>query len=212
MKSKVIITIGRQFLSGGSNIGKLLAQELELKYYDKKIVDGTAEANEFSAKAVEEHEEKPVNPLWCVPGGVSAYNYVSDPELVYPIGMRVAQAQFDFIEEEAQKGGCVFVGRCSNYVLRDNPHAFHVFIKSSDEFRTKKAMDHYKIGKKEAEKLLKRADKNRAAYYRYYTEWEWGNMKYYDLIIDSTKISDEEAVKVIEAYMEAFFKGKKKNG
>ena len=210
MKDKINITIGRQFLSGGSEIGKLLADHLGLHYYDKKIVDGTAAESNLTATAVEEHEEQPINPLWCIPGG-SSYQYVSDPELLYPIGMRVAKAQFDFIEEEAKKGGCIFIGRCSNYVLRNDPNAFHVFIKSSDEYRIKKAMDHYKIDENEARKLLKKADKNRAAYYRYYTEWEWGNMKYYDLIIDSSEISSEDAVKVIEAYMEAFYNFKEKN-
>ena len=210
MKDKINITIGRQFLSGGSEIGKLLAEHLGLHYYDKKIVDGTAAGNNLTTTAVEEHEEQPINPLWCIPGG-SFYQYVSDPELLYPIGMRVAQAQFDFIEEEAKKGGCIFIGRCSNYVLRNDPNAFHVFIKSSDEYRIKRATEHYNIDENEARKLLKKADKNRAAYYRYYTEWEWGNMKYYDLIIDSSEISSEDAVKVIEAYMEAFYNFKEKN-
>lgn len=206
MKNKINITIGRQFLSGGSEIGRILAEDLDLHYYDKKIVDGAADEHNLSTSAVEENEEKPINPLWCIPGG-SSYQYVSDPELIYPIGMRVAQAQFNFIEEEAKKGGCIFIGRCSNYVLRNDPNAFHVFIKSSEEYRIKRAMEHYGIEKNEAKKLLKKADKNRAAYYRYYTEWEWGNMKYYDLIIDSSKISEKDAVKVIEAYAKAFFKG-----
>ena len=208
-KSKVNITIGRQFLSGGSEIGKILADRLGLHYYDKKIVTGTAEEHNLSEAAIEDHEEQPINPLWCIPGG-SSYQYVSDPELIYPIGMRVAQAQFNFIEEEAKKGGCVFIGRCSNYVLRNDPNAFHVFIKSSDRYRIDKAMAHYNIEENEAKKLLKKADKNRSAYYRYYTEWEWGNMKYYDLIIDSSEVSSEDAVNVIEAYMEAFFRGKNK--
>mgnify|MGYP002570477319 FL=1 len=206
MNRKVNITIGRQFQSGGSEIGKLLAESLDLNYYDKKIVDGTAAGYNLSTAAVEEHEEKPVNPLWYIPGG-SSYQYVSDPELIYPIGMRVAQAQFDFIEEEAKKGGCVFVGRCSNYVLRKDPNAFHVFIKADEKIRIKKAMNHYGIAENEAKKLIRKADKNRAAYYRYYTEWEWKDMQHYDLIIDSGKISSADAVKVIEAYMDAFFKG-----
>ena len=210
MKDKINITIGRQFLSGGSEIGKLLANHLGLHYYDKKIVDGTAAENNLTTTAVEEHDKQQINHLLCIPGG-SSYQYVSDPELLYPIGMRVAQAQFDFIEEEAKKGGCIFIGRCSNYVLRNDPNAFHVFIKSSDEYRIKKAMDHYKIDENEARKLLKKADKNRAAYYRYYTEWEWGKMKYYYLTIDSSEMSSEDAVKVIEAYMEAFYNFKEKN-
>lgn len=201
-----IITIGREFCSGGAETGKKVAEYFGVPYYDKVIIDKTAEMLNFSQKVVADNDEKSEG-FWYSFNGYQ-YNsdmYLGDPSLILPIGVQIADAQFDVIKELADKGPCVIIGRCSNVILADRPDAAHIFIKASRDSRIRRAERLYGLNDPDAEKLIKQTDKVRSSYYAKHTGEKWGSSKNYDLIIDASDMETDAVAKVIEEYIKAKF-------
>lgn len=196
----MIITIGREHGSGGHEIARALAEELGYACYDKEIVDHAAEASHFSREVMDSFDEKRVSP-YVVP----VPNFVGMGES-FRLNMQVAAAQFEAIRSLAEQGNSIFVGRCADYVLRNREDLLRVFIQAGEESRTKEMMKRRNLTEEQARKLIRQVDKDRASYYRYYTDQDWGEREYYDLCINSDKVGVQGAVTIIKACLDAMEK------
>lgn len=209
MDNGIIVTIGRQFCSGGAEIGKKLAEKLSIPYYDKEIIDSTAELLKINQTLVAKHDEKPTS-VWDMPGfqyGIAGYS--ADPSFMLPLSIRIAEAQFETIRDFARNGSCVIIGRCADYVLRNNKSALHVFIRANIEKRVERAIRLYKLDKQDATKLIKKTDKIRSNYYSSHTHSEWGTSDNYTLILDSGVLGIDGCVDTIAKASQAIMEKKK---
>lgn len=193
----MIITLGRQHGSNGHDIARALAAELGYSCYDKEIVDHAAECSGFSKQVCDSYDEKRVS-TYIVP----APHYLGMNE-GFRLNMRVVSAQFEAIRTLADRGDGIFVGRCADYILRGRKDLVRVFIMAGLDFRINTVMERKSISQEQARKLVKEVDKDRASYYRYYTDQLWGECENYDLCIDSGRVGVSGAVKVIESYIAA---------
>ena len=192
----MIITIGREHGSGGHEIARALGEALGYACYDKEIVDRAAENSHFSREVLDSFDEKRVSP-YVIP----APNYVGMGES-FRLNMQVASAQFDAIRELAEKGNAIFVGRCADYVLRSREGVLRVFVQAGEESRIREMMSRREMTEEQARKLIRQVDKDRASYYRYYTDQIWGERENYDLIINSDRLGYEGAVQLIKGAVE----------
>ena len=193
----MIITIGREHGSNGHDIARALAEQLGYACYDKEIVDTAAENSEFSREILNSYDEKRVSP-YIVP--VPHYLGLNES---FRLNMQVASAQFDAIRSLADKGDCIFVGRCADYVLRERDDVVRVFIMADEDFRIRTIMERKSLSEGEAKKLIRQVDMDRASYYRYYTDQIWGERENFDLLLNSARLGVDGCVKVIRAYMDA---------
>ena len=196
----MILTIGRQHGSNGHDIARALSAELGIPCYDKEIVDHAAENSNFSRAIFESYDEKRVS-AYIVP----TPHYIGMNES-FRLNMQIASAQFDAIRKLADEGDAIFVGRCADYVLRNREDLVRVFILADVPFRIRTLMQRKGIGEDAAKKLLKEVDKDRASYYKYYTDQIWGESEYYDLCLNSARLGVDGAVRVIRSYIDVLKK------
>ena len=187
----MIITIGRQHGSGGHDIARAVASRLGIPCYDKEIVDETASSSNFSREVVNSFDEKRVSA------------FVAQEPHIFPFGegynlnMQIAAAQFEAIRSVAERGDAVFVGRCADYVLRGRDDILRVFVMGETSKRIRTVMSRYSIDEDRAKKLIREVDRDRASYYRYYTDRIWGEASNYDLCINGATLGVERAAEVI---------------
>ncbi len=193
----MIITIGREHGSNGHDIARALAKELGYTCFDKEIVDTAAENSNFSREILNSYDEKRVSP-YIVP--VPHYLGLNES---FRLNMQVASAQFDAIRTLAEQDNCIFVGRCADYVLRQRENLLRVFIMADEDFRIKTMMARQRLSEDQAKKLIRQVDKDRASYYRYYTDQIWGERENFDLLINSAKVGVDGAVQLIKCYLES---------
>lgn len=191
----MIITLGRQHGSNGHDIARMLASELNMKCYDKEIVDEAAANSHFSKEIFDSYDEKRVS-AYIIP----TPHYVGMNE-GFRLNMQVAAAQFDAMRSLADKGNCIFVGRCADYVLRNRKDVLRVFVMGDMNSRVKTIMHRKGLNEDQAKKLIKEVDKDRASYYKYYTDQIWGESENYDLCIDSSRIGVKGSVEVIKTFL-----------
>lgn len=198
MKHPVIITIARQFGSGGHEIGRRLAEHLGIPCYDKELLTHAAEESGLSKDVLEYFDEKPTSSLlYTLSTGAYAMNETGLINYSLPVNQQVFQAQFDAIRSLSEKGACVIVGRCADYVLQKYPYLVTVFIHANLEDRTKRVAEHDGLTVAEAKSRVTRSDKKRANYYNFYSGKKWGTANCYDLCINTSAISYPNAVKLI---------------
>ena len=195
---KNIVTISREYGSGGRQVGSLLAKELGIPFYDKDIIQMAAEKSGLSAGFIEKSDESIPNTFlhnlnYSAYSGYDAVSYYDTP-----ITDRVFLAQSDVIKELASQGSCIIVGRCAHYILRNEPGLVSVFIRSKLEDRVRHAVEHYDLPPHNAIDSIKRIDKKRINYYKYYTSRQWGSIEYYDLVINTSYTGIFGAVAVIK--------------
>lgn len=200
---KSIVTISRQYGSGGKYIGEKLAKTLNGKYYDKEILNVAAEESGIAKELFEQHDEKPnTSLLFSMVSGVRSGD-ISAMQIDLPLNHKIFLAQFDAIKNIAEKdGNHVFVGRCADYVLRKNPNTFRVFIYADLDTKVERIVKHFNIDKKQARNVLLKKDRERNSYYNYFTGMEWGDKSNYDLCINTSKISYDKAVELIKSAIE----------
>ena len=202
MATNLVITIGRQFGSGGRKVGKLLAEKLDIPYYDKELLAEAAKDSGICQEIFENHDEKPTRSLlFSLVTGIQMHG---DPGSMYmdmPLNHKIFLAQFDAIRRIASEGPCVIVGRCADYVLRDKPNAVSVFVKADIRQRVERAVSLYGVDPAKAEETVRKADKQRASYYNYYATATWGDVNNYDLCVDTGKLGIEGTVELIEQYL-----------
>ncbi len=203
MITKSIITVGRQYGSGGRYVAKLLAERLEIPYYDKELLAEVAKDSGIGKDLLEEHDEKNTrNFLFSMMSGSQPFADSGAMYMDMPLNHRIFLAQFDTIRRIAGEGPCVIVGRCADYVLRDEPHVLNVFIKASQEERIRRVVKYYGVDPLKAEEKLRKADKQRASYYNYYATNTWGDVNNYDLCVDTGTLGIEGSVELIAKCVE----------
>ena len=193
----MIITIGRQHGSGGHDIARALAEKLGVACYDKEIVDEAASRSRLCREVVDSFDEKRVASFAA---GEARFFL---PQGGFSLNMQAASAQFEAIRSLAEKGDAVFVGRCADYVLRARDDLLRVFIMGALPQRIETVRARYALDEERAKKLIREVDKDRASFYRYYTDQIWGEAGNYDLCIDSGPIGVEGAVSVIISCLRA---------
>ena len=188
MKNR-IVTISREFGSGGRTIGKLVAQKLGIPCYDAEIIQKIAQESGFSEGYIREAGE-------YTPGGVldnlfsnRAYGPTNEDYLW--------NIQYNLITELAQKEACVIVGRCADYILRDTADCLKVFIHADMDFRAKRIVEVYGERENSPEQRIKDKDKRRAAYHRFYTNRKWGQSQNYHITLDSGVLGLERCAEII---------------
>lgn len=198
MEKKTIITIGRQFGSGGHEIGAKLAEKLGIKFYDKDLIKIMAKKSGLCEKVLESYDEKPMNSL--------LYSIVMDvyPSVMYSgptIDQQIYQACYDAIRHVAEEGSCVIVGRCADYILRDQEGLFSLFVHASEEFRKTRIKEEYKVTDGKAQEMMMKTDKKRSSYYNFQSEKKWGVAASYDLCIDSSILGIDRTVDLLLDYL-----------
>ena len=181
--SRDIITISREFGSGGRTVGKLVAKQLGVPYYDKELVKQVALKTGFNEKYIEQvgedsREKSWLGHLFSASGMPGVMNGLSADDFLWTI-------QYQVILDLAEQGPCVIVGRCSDYILRDRPDAFHVFVHAAIPARAERIVRLYGESENSPEKRLEDKDKRRRLHYKHYTGREWGRSQNYHLCLDS---------------------------
>lgn len=201
----MVITIGREFGSGGKYIGERLAQDLNLKLYDKEILNKVSEEAGIDLNLLEEVDEKQEQSFWYT-FAMSLYSSADSITSLteFPSNERVFIEQAKVIEDLANTEDCIIIGRCSNIILNDRKDVLNIFIYSSDlDFKINRKMQYGDISdRNEVSKLIQRTDNERANYYNYFSNKKWGDREGYDLMIDTSKIGVNNAVELIKKYLE----------
>ena len=199
-----IYTIGREFGSGGREVGEKLAAKLGIKLYDKELLQQAAKDSGFCEEIFENHDEKPTNSFLysLVMDTYSVSGYSAAPFLDMPINHKVFLAQFETIKKIAEKESCVIVGRCADYALSDNPDCINVFIHADLDVRIKNVSRNLNITENKARDIINKTDKQRASYYNYYTSKKWGDSKSYNLSLDAGKLGTDNCVEMILKFRE----------
>jgi CMP/dCMP kinase len=199
-----IITISRQYGSGGREIGAKLAEKLGILFYDKEIITRAAKESGFSEQAFENAEKKASNSLlYSIVMGMGAYGSQDIGFTHLSLDDQLYLAQSNVIRKLAQEGSCVIVGRCADYILRDFPNVVHVFLWADMEFRKKRVISEYDIKENKAEEEIIKTDKRRANYYNYHADEKWGRADNYHLSIKSNYVGIDATVECILHYLES---------
>ena len=198
---KRIITISREFGSGGRLIGRRLAEKMDVPYYDKELLDRIAEESGFCKDMMEDAEKKAKNSfLYSL---ISAMGTAEAGPESLSLNERFFLAQFDTIRKIADEGSCVIVGRCADYILRQYPRCYNVFIHAPLEDRIERIISRSQgMTRKEAIELAEKKNKLRASYYNFYTDKGWGVASSYDLSIDSSILGSEETAIFIRDFIQ----------
>lgn len=201
MNQKTVITIGRQFGSGGREIGRKLAEQLGVPFYDKQLLVQAAKDSGIAQEVLENYDEAPTNSLlYSLSMGAYSMGNMGAASFNLPMNHKVFLAQFDTIKRLADQGGCVIVGRCADYALMKHPHRVSVFVYADIKKRVDRVAKYDNISPKEAEERLMKADKKRASYYNFFSSKKWGAAESYHLCLDSGVIGVDNAVKLILDY------------
>ncbi len=197
MNENFIITIGRQFGSGGREIGIRLSQLMNIGYYDKELMQEAAKESGIDTRFFEQADETTPRSFYHAMLGLSSFNYGNTlcNETIFKL-------QADVIQNIARKQSCVIVGRCADYILRDNPRCISVFIHASMNDRIARIKKYTLLSEKEAEEKAIKTDKRRASYYNFYSDKEWGVSSSYDLSINSSILGVEETALLIKSFVE----------
>ena len=192
---KKIITISREFGSGGRTIGRMVAEALDIPFYDKELVEQIALESGFAPKFVEEHGEhspgKNMLSYMFAPQGVpGVMNGMSTADFLWNI-------QCSVILQIADKGPCVIVGRNADYILKDRDDALHVYIHADMDYRTDRIVRLYGESEKSPEVRLQEKDKRRRVNYQHYSGREWGQAQNYDICLNSSTLGIEQCVALI---------------
>ena len=187
LDKQVIITIAREYGSGGRYVGRMIADKLGIKFYDKDFIERVAQETGLSEAYIEHNEQKRGSLAGLNNGYYSGLNNADELYL----------KEAELIKEVADKESCVIIGRCADFVLQDRENVIKVFIFSSKEDKIKRATEIYGLDKNKAEKEIKRIDKLRANHYKYYTEKEWSDHSNYDICMNSDTLGVEKSADLI---------------
>ena len=191
---RIVITISREYGSGGRLIAKQLSEKLGITFYDKQLIAEVAKKTGFSENFIRDTEhQRPTNSFLF-----DLYTTVATPSV--PDQVFIAQAKV--IKEAAAKESCVIVGRCADYILRDEPNVLRVFVHAPLDQRIRRAREEYGAAEDNLESYVIRQDKARASYHNYFAAGRWGQSREYDLCVNS-RIGIDASVQVIQAAAKA---------
>ena len=201
----MVITICREYGSGGKYIGERLAQELNMKLYDKEILSRVSEESGIDLNILEQVDEKQEQSFWYT----FATSLYETADSIDPMNQKLPSNEKLFIEQArvienlADKEDCIIIGRCSNIILKNKPNVFNIFIYSSNlEFKIQRKIKYSNIkDRNEVEELINKTDLEREKYYNYFAGKKWGDREDYDIMIDTSKIGIDNTVELIKTYL-----------
>lgn len=203
MDNKIILTIGRQFGSGGREIGQKLAEALGIAYYDKELMAIAARESGLCEEVFEKADEQASSGLsYAFTMGFSSYMGMFAPYTDILSNDGLFKLQSDAIRTLAENESCVLVGRCADYILRDNPNCLSFFIHNTMENRIQRIIESQAITVENAKDLMTKTDKSRAAYYNYYTNKIWGMASSYNFSIDASTLGVDETVAFMKSFVD----------
>lgn len=207
MDKKVIITIARQYGSGGKTIGKMLSKEMDIPCYDRDIIRLASEDSGIHERLFGLVDEVRPRSLKDI---LTSKTY--DPNLIPPESTEFTSKdnlfnyQAKIIKELADKGSCIFIGRCADNILCDYDNVVRVFIHADEDYCFQQAKERNSMSDSELRTYIRKIDKHRADFYKYYTGHEWNNAKNYDLSLNTSKLGFEKCVEVIKEYVNIYCK------
>lgn len=194
-----VITITRQYGSGGREVGQKLADAMGVEFYDNKLLEVAAGNSGIHKSHFEENDEKRSNSfLYLLSTTYGQGGVPFDDALFF--------AQLEAIRKIASEQSCVIIGRCADYALRDFTKVLNVFISAPLDLRVKRAIEVYDIAEKHAEDYVKRIDKQRTSYYNYYTDKRWGQPQNYQICLDSSALGIDGTVAMLKQFADEFYK------
>jgi cytidylate kinase len=197
-----VITISRQYGSGGREVGQKLAAHYDIPFYDNELITRAAKESGFAEEAFAKAEDKATNSLlYSLAMGINVYGNQDFGFSGLSLDDRIFLAQSDVIRKVAQDGPCVIVGRCADYVLKERADVFNIFVQAALDFRLKRVVDEYGESEKKAGEIILKNDKRRSNYYNYHVGEKWTNLTNYDMVIRSDLMGIDKAVESICAYL-----------
>lgn len=192
MEKQLIISIGREFGSGGHEIAEKLAEKFSLKLYDKNLLQHIAEERNVDSKDFEKYDEVPRN-MWFSRTVKGLSNSMEE---------NIANMQFDYLKKMAKKGeSFVVVGRCAETILRDQPGLISIFVLGDKQQKIERVMHLYDMSAEEAEFFIYRQDRKRKDYHNYYCKGKWGDSRNYDISVNSSKLGEDVTVDILVDYI-----------
>lgn len=195
-----VITIGREFGTGGHEVGVELAKQLGIPFYDKELLEKAAKESGLCEEIFEAQDEKSTGSFLfsLVMDTYSTNNYASNLFTDMPLNQKIFLAQFDAIKTIAKEGPCVIIGRCADYALENEPNVLTVFLRANIEDRIRRTAALYDLKPNKARDKINKVDKSRASYYNYYTSKKWGAAESYDLVIDTAAFGIQGTIDLIK--------------
>lgn len=197
MDKRIIIAISREYGSGGRRLGLKLSEMLGIPFYDNELINKAAEESGYSKELFEKADKGATNPLMYSISRIGTSTAVNGA----PLNDKLFAIQSDVIKDIAQKGSCVIVGRCAQYVLQDDLDCTSVFVYSDVKHRVKRAIEEYNIPEDKVEEIIEEEDKRRATFYNHHTHQKWGISHNYHLAIDTGRVSIDVAAKIVREYV-----------
>lgn len=202
MHKKLIITIARQYGSGGREIGEKVAQKLGIPIYDKEIIADAASKGELDESLLKHADETAANSLlYTLAMGSNVLGATMHFGYKMPLNDKLFILQSDVIREYARAGSCVIIGRCADYVLRDEKNILRIFIYGNLDHRQERVKErHPEIKPSQVMDIINKTDKRRASYYNFYTGNKWGKYDNYDIAINSSTLGIDKTAEIIAEY------------
>ena len=200
-----VITIARQYGSGGRTVGEMLAKKLGIGYYDKDIIRMASEdsgIHETLFGRVDEYSSAK-KPLFGK-NGIYSGELISPQSKDFTSDENLFNYQAKVIRELAEEESCIIIGRCADYVLKDDPNVLRLFFFAPKEDCIVRVMEHDGITRRDAENKIEKIDKHRADYYKYYTGKDWYDARNYDFCLDTTSMGYEKLVEVVKNFIEVY--------
>ncbi len=207
MDKKVVITIARQYGSGGRTIGEMLAKDMGIHYYDKELIKLASEDSGINERLFVNADEKiKMTKLFKMVKKVYDGQLIPPESDDFVSDHNLFNYQAKVIKQLAEEESCVMIGRCADYVLKDYDNVLSVFIHAPKDYCMEQAAKKVSMSSRELEKYIAKTDKRRAEYYKFYTGREWTDARNYDLCLDSSKLGFERCVEEIQAYLKVRFR------
>lgn len=202
MANNTIITIARQYGSGGHDIGEKLAEELKIPFYDKELLERAAKESGFCQEIFENYDEKPTNSfLYSLVMDTYSMGHSTAAFAEMPLNHKIFLAQFNAIKDIAKEGPCVIVGRCADYALADFPNVVNVYLYADMQSRIARIARRHDVTDAKAKDLIQKTDKGRASYYNYYTNKKWGEATGYDLCLNTASLGIDGSIHMIREFV-----------
>ena len=195
-----IITISREYGSGGRQVGLTVAKKLGMEFYDKELIDAAAKEIGFPTEMIADREQRLTNSLLYnfAMGTLYGIAYPREPKVSeLPLTEQIYQAQKKAIEEAAKRGSCIFVGRCADYILKSRPDVLRVFIYADRDIRKRRAIEEYGEIEEYIDEFMYQTDKRRRIHYENYTNQKWGSRENYDLMLNSGDLGLDKCVELL---------------
>ena len=197
---KKIITISREYGSGGREVGLTVAKKLGMEFYDKELIEAAAKEIGFPVDMIADREQRLTNSLLYnfAMGTLYGISYPKEPKITeLPLTEQIYQAQKKAIEEAAKRGPCIFIGRCADYILKSRPDVLRVFIYADRDIRKRRAIEEYGEIEEYIDEFMYQTDKRRRIHYENYTNQKWGSRANYDLMLNSGDLGLETCVELL---------------